>query len=294
MEERFDISAAESLGHVHAGTFKTQSLEKTSHRVRLTADGGVIFVCLFSKKECHIDFLCKVWQGGTQNFGAERGKLTGQSDDDDDEDDDKHLKLVSASVGMKLQAKLKHRRQELKDHNARTVRAPVVTAAAAQSGNVLPLSPLRSLGKGRQLKDFIWDGMEAPHSEEDTANAQRRLMRLWIGNCSKYSDNVPRAKGQWVRKLSAECPRKIIKFLRKAVQDRSALTTVAIVGAFAFFRKRQTELHFMRARTAMRQLVWYKALFAASRIRYLVCLVAKNRELEKKRARDRSTTFKFM
>jgi len=65
------------------------------------------------------------------------------------------------------------------------------------------------------------------------------------------------------------------------------LTTVVVAGAFAFFLKRQSELHLMRTRTAVRQLVWYKAFFAASRIRYMVSIVAKNREFEKRRTKER-------
>eukprot|EP00933_Yihiella_yeosuensis_P070441 TRINITY_DN78547_c2_g1_i1.p1 TRINITY_DN78547_c2_g1~~TRINITY_DN78547_c2_g1_i1.p1 ORF type:complete len:870 (-),score=154.21 TRINITY_DN78547_c2_g1_i1:124-2610(-) len=46
----------------------------------------------------------------------------------------------------------------------------------------------------------------------------------------------------------------------------------------AFFLRRQRELHLMRARTGMRQLVWYKAIFAISRFRFMLAFAAKGRE----------------
>lgn len=72
-----------------------------------------------------------------------------------------------------------------------------------------------------------------------------------------------------------------MRWLHQAHQDRRALISVAVGGAFAFFLKRQRQLHLMRARTGLRQLLWYKTLFAASRFRFFVVFASQGREAAK-------------
>lgn len=287
-EVDFDILVAESQRCVPDGPFKAQSLKQSEHRVRFSTDVQCLFVCLSSKSECHIDFFCRVWQGEL----SEKEK-TQQAEYY--EDDDQHYRLA-ASVGMKLKTKLKACRQDLKDQQKELIYKETEDTAVS----AVPASPTACASSssrphkfgGRSFGDYVWDGGKPPRDEVQVLEAQRRIVNLWLGPCNKYVTKARRAKGQWVRSLSRDCPRKIIKFLQKAVEDRAALTFIASAGVFQFFFKRQRELHLMRAHMAMRQLVWYKAMFAASRIRYLAFIVSKGRsntQQENQTRKDRAS-----
>lgn len=288
-EGNFDVCVAETQRQVPDGPFRAQSLRKTVHRLRFNTDNISIFVCFFSKQQCHMNFVCRVWQGlqtGTQ--ALDRTALR-ESINDDDDDQPIHL---TASVGQKLQAKLKHRRQDLavQQANEESLRkdSEEIVAAAAAAAPIATISPVRVTHRFLHFAEYLWDGQKPPRDEQQIINAKKRLMNTLLGPCNKWFTKFKRAKGTWVKSLSAECPRKLIRWLRKAVQDREALTILAVVGGFSFFLRRQRDLHLMRARAALRQLVWYKVLFAASRLRYAMVFCARSREEALTRARERT------
>lgn len=186
---------------------------------------------------------------------------------------------VSASVGQKLEAKLRLRRQ---DDLAQKVLFEAQAATGAFAEGLVPdkggRKPRRNFG------EIVFQGSRAPRDEHQITAALRRLMNFWLGPCNRFFTKYRRAQGNWIKKLSPECPRKLIKALRKHVQDRHALTSLAIVGGCAFFLRRQRDLHLMRGRTALRQLAWYKALFAASRLRFAMAAVPQYHEAQAQRS----------
>eukprot|EP00439_Symbiodinium_sp_Y106_P038612 s1552_g4.t1 len=72
-------------------------------------------------------------------------------------------------------------------------------------------------------------------------------------------------------------------YLWRSRQEQSMLTSIALAGACAFFLKRLRQLHLMRCRTALRQLAWYKALFAASHFMVFAVFMMRGRQ----QARDK-------
>lgn len=105
-----------------------------------------------------------------------------------------------------------------------------------------------------------------------------RCLWLWLGPCNRFFSMFRRARGSWVRKLSPEFPHHLARRLRQTSQERHSLICIATAGAFAFFLKRQRELHLARCRTALRQLVWYKNILAVSRLQFMYSLLKKHKE----------------
>mmetsp|Transcript_82097 Transcript_82097/g.150108 ORF Transcript_82097/g.150108 Transcript_82097/m.150108 type:complete len:1390 (-) Transcript_82097:80-4249(-) len=289
-EENFDMFIAETQRQVPDGPFRAQSTQKPAHRLRFTTDNIVLWVCFHAKKECHLNFICRSLQGGQQSTYQKVDQSANRESLNDD-DEDQPMQLTS-SVGQKLQAKLKVRKQDLlaeqaNEETLRKIRKDSEEMAAALGGNTGSSAPSTFLYRMQHFAEWLFDGQKPPRDEQQILDAKKRIMLLIFGPCNKYTKKGRRAKGTWVKSLSAECPRKLIRFLRKAEQDRQALTMLAAVGGFSFFMRRQRELHLMRARAALRQLVWYKVLFAASRLRYMMVFCARSREEALQKARER-------
>lgn len=277
-EVPFQVLAGDSQPRAEKGPYRAQAEAQAKHRLCFTTDAGTVFVNLLAHQPCHVELLCRVLAGGGHGFSsahsvAERGDAA-----------DDAGRPHGLGVGRRLQAKLEHKRDEWSPPSpsmqarAGPRRPAGRSAAGGGAAAAAPGAPSwQSLR--RSFGEYIFgDTSRGVRDLDSQLEAARRVLRIWLGPGSRFYENIRRPQGTWINKVDEHFREKLIAALRKAKQDRHALTTIAVVGASAFFLKRWQELHAMRARKAMRQLVWYKVLFAASRCRVVAAVVADGRE----------------
>lgn len=292
--ELYELTVADTARQAADGPPRIQSDAGTTHGVQFTSDFTSCFVNLYAQKTCHILLRCRA-QASSQS-----GQLSGQAlatardransiESDNSGGGTARNKGYASKVGQKLRQKIKQSRQSTpRDRGAKNKSKDRPAIAAAKHMPSTPSSSSASLhleiSKGRTFAERVFpDGLPVT----DAPSAQRKVLELWLHPISRFTTpSLKRPRGSWVQKLSWDCPRKLILWLQKAHQDRRALIAVAVGGAFAFFLKRQRQLHLMRARTALRQLLWYKTLFAASRFRFLVVHASQGREAAREAAKQ--------
>jgi len=282
--EPFEVCIADTSRHASdGGPYRYEIGMAKEHFVNFGTDFSSFFVNLTAPQTCFVVLKTRTWEAGQGQ--AMRTKK--HSDEDSDEDDTEKLNTDIAAgfkskAGRKLHTKLKNRRQTMaaeEDHSRkdRSTRHVSMSISHHESSS----TSLEMISRGnRTFGQYVFpDGIPESDDLAQIQLAQERVLKLWLFPISRFiNPGLKKPKGAWMRAISHDFPRKLIRHFRQVQQDRSAMTSIAIGGAFAFFLKRQRQLHLMRCRTALRQLAWYKVLFAASRFRFLVVFAAKGRE----------------
>eukprot|EP00929_Paragymnodinium_shiwhaense_P063705 TRINITY_DN31841_c0_g1_i2.p1 TRINITY_DN31841_c0_g1~~TRINITY_DN31841_c0_g1_i2.p1 ORF type:complete len:1347 (+),score=270.26 TRINITY_DN31841_c0_g1_i2:144-4184(+) len=302
-EVPFDVQVAESERQLAQGQHRAHSDAQTWHKLRVETDTGSLFVGFAAKEQAFIEVVCRIFDPAKETHSTQRAVNARQqakatADDESDQSDEEPRRgAMTTRVGRSLEAKLKTKRQEEADRAATEddVHKPAGGGAgrgrstferqSSPSESVAAMVPRcwdkQQLWRGRTIQDMV-------AGENDKDLAMRRLIaKMWCGPINRFFSNIPRAQGSWVHHLSADVYKKLARLLRKMAQDRQALTTVAMAGAFNFMLKRQRELQLARGRLALRQLAWYKVLFAASRFRFAMASVAQDREARRQKRQGR-------
>eukprot|EP00930_Biecheleria_cincta_P016768 TRINITY_DN13527_c0_g1_i1.p1 TRINITY_DN13527_c0_g1~~TRINITY_DN13527_c0_g1_i1.p1 ORF type:complete len:1117 (+),score=160.91 TRINITY_DN13527_c0_g1_i1:171-3521(+) len=309
--ELFELTVADTARQAADGPPRIQSAAGTIHGVQLTTDFPSCFVNLYAQKTCHILLRCRA------QASSHSGQLPGQAlatsrdrttsiESDDSGGGTARNKGFASKVGQNLRQKIKKTRQITprdrgdrektrqttpRDRGDREATKKSKDRAAVHAAKAMPSTPSSSSPSlhlerrpSRTFAERVFpDGLPVT----DAPSAQRKVLELWLHPISRFTTpGLKRPQGSWLQKLSWDCPRKLIRWLQKANQDRRALMIIAVGGAFAFVLKRQRQLHLMRARTALRQLLWYKTLFAASRFQFLVVYASEGREAAREAAKQ--------
>ncbi|CAE8601846.1 unnamed protein product [Polarella glacialis] len=303
-EEPFEISVCDTAQRASdSGPYRATGISRGRKPCTLSfsTDCSSCFLNLWAKKACHVLLACRALPiQPTQAAGqvpnraeqsrpmptrdGEEGSDSSDSSAGGDGPDGHARRLRSSKADRRLQGKIKRIRQAMSlDDDTRKQGQKRSGRGKKHSGASTPSSDheLEHVARSLSIRfgEFVFPDGRNLKGPVQILQAQLRVLQLWLGPIHPlFTPGSRRARGSWVRQLSADCPRKLIRFLRKTAQNRSALVTLMVGGAMAFFLRRQRELHLVRARTALRQLMWYKSLFAASRFRFLVVFAAKGRE----------------
>jgi hypothetical protein len=260
----FDIYVAETQRQIAMGAWKQTSMDKPIHRFRCGTEYGCLFINLWAQKDCQVTLQCKLAQSEKSQFAAEHHH-------GEEEAGEEKVMNTTVSLRKRLDVKLNSRRSD-----------DVGRELPSRDGDNKPLA--ESPGKPKKKhKPFIFLGKPAGEpvtlDDETVFNAQQRVVELILGPCKPPNQfsRIPKPTHPAWQSLSAEAPKKMIRYLKKIAQDRYVLTVSAVVGGFAFFAKRQRELHLMRSQLAMRQLAWYKSIFTCTRLVFFMVFIAKGR-----------------
>jgi len=259
-QDAFDVQAAETTRLQAAGASATQSLNKHTHLMRVLVEGASLFVQLQSKRAVEVEIEVKFIFGHASTVAQTTAEEAEVNDEEDDEEDTPEQVLLSSGVGRKLQAKLQNLRKE-QLHQRLTEQSSLLEAS---SGNPRRKSTLPFIFEDVKLSDRASTSWRPPRDDTVVMKAQTKAINL-LAPCRWFNSKFRRAQGAWVKKLSADCPRKLIRYLRKVVLMRHAMTTLAVAGAAASFLKVQRNVHLEQSRRTLRQLCWYKVLCAAAR-----------------------------
>eukprot|EP00746_Dinoflagellata_sp_MGD_P079206 gnl/MRDRNA2_/MRDRNA2_31648_c0_seq1.p1 gnl/MRDRNA2_/MRDRNA2_31648_c0~~gnl/MRDRNA2_/MRDRNA2_31648_c0_seq1.p1 ORF type:complete len:1145 (+),score=263.67 gnl/MRDRNA2_/MRDRNA2_31648_c0_seq1:52-3486(+) len=261
----FDIYVAETQRQISMGAWKQTSLDKPIHRFRCGTEYGSLFINLWAQKDCQVQLQCKLAQD-------QKAALTVERHEGEEEAGEEKVMSATVSLRKRLDAKLNSRRSD-DDVGRELPSRDGDNKAAAES----PGKPKK------KHKHFIFLGKPAGEpitmDDETVFNAQQRVFELLLGPCKPPNlfSRVRRPTNPAWQSLSPEAPKKLLRYLKKIAQDRYVMTVSAVVGGFAFFIKRQRELHLMRSQLAMRQLAWYKSIFTCSRLIFFMVFIAKGR-----------------
>ncbi|CAK8996499.1 Putative serine/threonine-protein kinase nek3, partial [Durusdinium trenchii] len=231
------------------------------HSVAFTTDSNSFFVNLLAKKDCHVVFISKVIAKTTTS----KTKLSNSAD---------------SGFGGWMSQDMQKLMTKVRQHKNTKY---VERKAARKSARILSRGPGGRVErkKGITFGELVFPEGRPLREQHQIEYAQMKVLQLWLGKRRWMGRACRWDKGAAWAKLSPECPQKLAHKLLRTRQEQSVLTSIAIAGGFAFFLQRQRQLHLMRSRTALRQLAWYKALFAASRFLILSCFLVKGRQQAK-------------
>jgi len=302
--EKFTIGVCDTARQASDdGPYREHRDPSIWHHVTFTTDFSSFFVNLEAPKDCHVILsskaVAKELSSVSHGHGHGHGHKTAahkaatspgvDGEESDESDGGNRISPRPTAVIRKLQQKVKeHKKTKFVERRTRVHVQKSVAPAHSMQKSVVPVHSMRRMDastkrKGTSFAELVFPEGRPCREPHQVEYAQQKVLQLWLGTHSRFAGKRLQARRPWAKKLSHDFPQKLMHYLWRSRQEQSMLTSIALAGACAFFLKRLRQLHLMRCRTALRQLAWYKALFAASHFMVFAVFMMRGRQ----QARDK-------